>query len=398
MSIDINDIVILSVARTPMGAFGRSLRYVPVFDLGSAVIKAALERADIEPSAVDEVILGNCRQAGNGPNPARTASVNAGIPESVPVQTLNMACPSGMKAVHLAAQSLMLGETEIAVAGGMDSMSTIPYLLKDARWQGLRFGDKTLHDGWSDSIDPLTEESMGLSAENLVDRYKLERKDLDDYAAESQRRAALAREQGFFNDEITPFDVPASDKETGFTLDMDETIRDEVDFWKMTKLRPAFRENGSVTAGNSCAMGDGAAAMVVTTRHKASEMGAAPLFSLVAFAQAAVEPSLMGEGPGVVIPLALDKAGMTLGDMDLLEVNEAFAAQMLVNERQLGWDREKVNVHGGSIALGHPTGTSGCRIMVTGYQALKRRGGELLCSAICGAGGVTTAIIIRRES
>ncbi len=399
MALELEDIVVISAVRTPMGRFGGSLKNVPVHDLGAAAIREALRRAGIAGEDVSEVIYGSCRQAGNGPNPSRTASVRAGIPTSVPTNTLNMACPSGMKSVHLAAQALRLGESEIVVGGGMDSMSTIPYLLKGARWQGFKIGPKTLEDGWSDSIDPLIGYGMGATAENLVEKYKLGRKEMDEFAASSHKKASRAQKEGLFDEEIVPVEVPArSKKEPGFTFDKDETIRHEINIEKMAKLPPAFREGGSVTAGNSCGMSDGACAVVVTTRQKAKEIGAAPLFSIVSYAQAAAPPETMGEGPGIVIPMALKNAGMALTDMDLLEVNEAFAAQILVNERILKWDREKLNIHGGAIALGHPTGISGCRILVTGYYALRALDKELLIAGICGGGGVTSAMVIKRES
>jgi acetyl-CoA C-acetyltransferase len=330
-----------------MGAFGRSLKYVPTYDLGATVITEALKRAGIKGEDVSEVIYGSCRQAGNGPNPSRTASVRGGIPVTIPTNTLNMACPSGMKSVHLAAEALRLGESEIVMTGGMDSMSTIPYLLKGVRWDGFRFGPKTIDDGWSDSIDPLTGVGMGDTAENLVDKYELKREDLDEFAAGSHLKASKAQKDGLFDEEITPVEVPAkTKKDKPFTFDKDETIRHEIDAEKMAKLKPAFRKGGCVTAGNSCGMSDGACALVVTTREKAKAIGAKPLFSILSYGQAAVDPATMGEGPGISIPIALKNAGMTLADADLIEVNEAFAAQILANERVLEWDRDKLNVHG----------------------------------------------------
>mmetsp|Transcript_6859 Transcript_6859/g.3820 ORF Transcript_6859/g.3820 Transcript_6859/m.3820 type:complete len:400 (+) Transcript_6859:2187-3386(+) len=399
MSQKLSDIVVISAVRTPMGSFGGSLRNLSVHKLGATVIKEAVCRANISGEDVSEVIYGSCRQAGNGPNPSRTASVKAGIPISVPTNTINMACPSGMKCVHLATQALRLDESEIVVAGGMDSMSTIPYLLKGARWQGFKMGPKTLEDGWSDSIDPLTGEGMGHTAENLVEKYGFKREDLDEFAAKSHKKASIAQKNGLFDEEIVPVEVPPANKrEEGFTFSKDETIRHKISIEKMAKLRPAFRKDGCVTAGNSCGMSDGACAVVVTTRQKAASIGATPLFSFLSYAQAAVEPATMGEGPGIVIPMALKKAGMNLDDMDILEVNEAFAAQVLTNELTLKWDRGKLNLHGGAIALGHPTGISGCRILITGYYALKNYDKEFFCASICGGGGVTSAMVLKRES
>ena len=399
MSLKLSDIVVISGVRTPMGRFGGTLKDVPSFDLGATAIKEALRRAGISGGDVSEVIYGSCRQAGNGPNPSRTASVRAGIPIEISTNTINMACPSGMKTVHLATEALRLAESEIVVAGGMDSMSTIPYLLKGVRWKGFQMGPKTIEDGWSDSIDPITGQGMGDTAENLVEKYSLKREDLDQFAVESHLKASRAQKEGFFDEEIVPVKVPpASKKEAELVFSKDETIRHDADLSKMAGLAPSFRKGGSVTAGNSCGLSDGACAVVVTTREKAIAIGAKPLFSFVSFAQAAVEPSTMGEGPGIVIPMALKSACMALSDIDLFEVNEAFASQVLTNVQTLGLDRDKLNIHGGAIALGHPTGISGCRILVTGYYALKRINREFLCAAICGGGGVTTSMIIKREN
>ncbi len=396
---NMNDIVIIGAARTPMGRFGGSLKNMPSYELGAIAIRAAMERAGISGEQVSEVIYGSCRQAGNGVNPSRTAALKGGVHKGACTITLNMACPSGMKSVHMAAQALRLGESSIVVAGGMDSMSTIPYLLKGVRWQGFKMGPRTLEDGWSDSIDPVTNQGMGDTAENLVDKYGLQREELDEFAANSHLKASAAQKAGLFDEEIVPVEVPpASRREPGFTFSQDETIRHTISAEKMGKLRPVFRKGGCVTAGNSCGMSDGACAVVVTTRAVAAELGATPLFSLVGFGQGAAPNETMGEGPGISMPIALENAGMTLADMDLYEANEAFAAQVLANERQLNWDREKLNVHGGAIALGHPTGISGARILITGYHALKARDKEFLVAGICGGGGVTTAMVIKRES
>ena len=395
---ELNDIVAISAVRTPMGRFGGTLKDVATYDLGAVAIKAALERAGVAGDGVDDVIFGSCRQAGNGPNPARTAAVRGGVPTSVPVQTINMACPSGMRCMALASQSIRLGDYKTAVVGGMDSMSTIPYLLKNCRWDGFKMGDRTLLDGWADSIDPLCGVGMGTTAENLVDKYKIPREEQDAYAVESHQKAAKAQSSGWFDDEIVPVEIPATRKQPAFMFDKDETIRADTTIEKMAKLKPAFKKDGTVTAANACGMSDGATALVLTSRAHAKALGAKPLFSLVAYSNVAVEPQTMGEGPGVAIPAALKSAGMSLDQMDLIEVNEAFAVQVLANERVLKWNREKVNVHGGAIALGHPTGISGARIVVTLYHALKGTDQELGIAGICGGGGVSMAIIIRRET
>lgn len=395
---ELQDIVIISACRTAMGRFGGSLKDIPAYDLGAVAIREALKRADLSGEQVDEVILGSCRQAGNGPNPARSASVRGGVSTSVPVVTLNMACPSGMRSVMMATQSIRLGEANIVVAGGFDSMSSIPYLLKGARWEGFKMGNKTLEDGWSDSIDPLIGQGMGETAENLFDKYSISREEQDNYAVSSHQKASAAQKNGWFDKEIVPIEIPAAGKTPASFFDKDETIRYDVNQEKMAVIKPAFRKDGTVTAGNACGLSDGAVALVVTHRKKAAELGVKPLFSIVSYAQVAVEPSTMGEGPALSIPAALKKAGMTLSDMDIIEVNEAFAIQVLANERVLKWDRVKLNVHGGAIALGHPTGISGARILVTGYYALKRLDKTHCIAAICGGGGVTTAMVIRRES
>ncbi len=396
-TVELNDIVAISAVRTPMGRFGGTLKDTASYDLGAAAIKAAMERAGVSGDGIDDVIFGSCRQAGNGPNPARTASVRGGVPANVPVQTVNMACPSGMRCIALASQAIRLGDSKTLVVGGMDSMSTIPYLLKDCRWSGFKMGDRTLLDGWADSIDPLCGVGMGVTAENLFDKYKISREQQDKFAVESHQKAAKAQSSGWFDEEITPVEIPAKGKQPAIVFDKDETIRADTTVEKMAKLKPVFRKGGTVTAANACGMSDGATALVITSREHAKTLGATPLFSLVAYSNVAVEPGTMGEGPGIAIPAALERAGMTLHQMDLIEVNEAFAIQVLANEHVLKWDRSKLNVHGGAIALGHPTGISGARIVVTLYHALKRTGGEHGVAGICGGGGVSMALVIKRE-
>ena len=393
-----NDVVAISACRTAMGKFGGTLRDIPAYDLGAVVIREALKRASITGDQVDDVILGSCRQAGNGPNPARTASVRGGISLSVPVITLNMACPSGMRAVAMASQSIRLGEAEIVLVGGFDSMSSIPYLLKGARWEGFKMGNKVIEDGWSDSIDPLIGHGMGDTAENLYDKYKISREEQDEFAVSSHLKASEAQKNGWFDEEIVSVEVPATRKTPSIIFNKDETIRHEINREKMAKMKPAFRKDGTVTAANACGLSDGATAIVLTHRKMAEKLGVRPLFSIVSYAQIAVDPLTMGEGPAIAIPAALEKAGMTLDQMDLIEVNEAFAIQVLANEKVLGWDKNKVNVHGGAISLGHPTGISGARILVTGYHALKRREKKYCVAGICGGGGVSMATVIKRES
>ncbi len=395
---ELSDVVFVSAVRTPMGRFGGTLKDVKVYDVASFAIKEALRRANVSGEEIDDAIIASCRQAGNYVNPARTAALKGGCGVSVPAVTINKACPAGMKAVSLATQLIQVGQAEIALCGGMESMSTIPHLVRGYRWQGFRMGNIQLEDGWSDAHDPIADMAMGETAENLVDKYSISRQELDEFAVSSHLKASAAQRNGWFDEEITPVTIPAQGRQPEVVFEKDESIRHDADITAMGKLKPAFRRDGQVTAGNSCGLTDGASFLVAMTREEAEKRGLQPLFSVVDYTQTAVDGRFMGEGPGVAIPKALARAGMTLSDMDLIEVNEAFAAQILANERVLNWDRDKLNIHGGAIALGHPTGCSGARIITTLYHALKRTGGELGVAAICGGGGATMATIIRRES
>ncbi len=397
MSTEQKDVVAVSAVRTPMGRFGGTLREIAAYDIGAHAIKSALARVQLDGDAMDEVIYGNCRQAGNGPNPSRTAAVRGGISIDVPTQTINMACPSGMKTLALASQIIRLDGSSVIMTGGMDSMSTIPYLLKGARWKGFKMGNKVLEDGWSDSIDPLCGVGMGVTAENLAEKYGISREEQDAYALESHKKAARAREKGWFDEEIVPMTIPGKRGADPTIFSQDEAIRADSTMEGLAKLKAVFKKDGTVTAGNACGMTDGATALIITSREKAKAMGLPPLFSIVSFAATAVKPEEMGDGPSSSIPLALEMASMDISEMDMIEVNEAFAVQVLANERVLKWDRDRLNVHGGAIALGHPTGISGARIVVTLYHALKTHEKELGVAAICGGGGVTMAMVIKRE-
>jgi acetyl-CoA C-acetyltransferase len=381
-----------------MGRFGGTLKDLKVYDLAAFPIREALRRANVSGDEIEDAIIGSCRQAGNYVNPARTAALKGGCGQQTPGVTLNKACPAGMKAVSLATQLIQVGQAEVVLTGGMESMSTIPHLVRGQRWKGFGMGPVTLEDGWTDSHDPVADLSMGLTAENLVVKYGLTRDELDEFAAASHHKAAAAQKNGWFDEQVTPVVLPAQGKNPEVVFSKDESIRYEVDKAAMAKLTPAFKKDGVITAGNSCGLTDGAAFLVAMTREQAERRGVKPLFSVVDYTQTAVDGKVMGEGPGAAIPRALARAGMTLSDMDLIEVNEAFAAQILANEKMLGWDRSKLNVHGGAIALGHPTGCSGARILVTLYYALKGLGKELGVASICGGGGSTMAMIIRRES
>lgn len=392
--IPLSDIVICSAVRTPLGRFGGALRKLPSYELGAAAFRAALLAAKIEPSAVGEVIGGSCRQAGNGLNPVRTAALLAGLPDSIPASTLNMACPSGMKALFLGAQAIAMGSCEVVLTGGMDSMSTIPHLVRGLRFDAPRLGDMAIEDGWKDATDPFTGLSMGQTAERMAVERDIGRAEQDAYALESHRRATKAWSEGAFESQVCPI----MDRHTGTALlTRDEVPRSETSLERLAALPPAFATQGTITAGTTSAMADGAAALVLASRFAARAYGLRPLASLVAFAQSAVEGERMGRGPEVSIPAVLKTAGLHLRDIDLWELNEAFAVQVLANARALGIDHERLNLHGGSIALGHPTGVSGARIVVTLLHALRRRESELGLAAICGGGGVTTAMILRCE-
>jgi acetyl-CoA C-acetyltransferase len=394
---ELKDVVLCSAVRTPLGRFGGTLRNFKVYDLGATAIRETIKRGNISPKIVDEVIVSHCRQAGNGPNPARTAAVRGGIPIEVPAHTVNKACPSGLKAIVLASQALRLGDAEVIVVGGMESLSTIPYLLENCRWEGFRMGNRVLVDGWGGAVDPLCEMGMGITAENLSVKYNISRREQDEWGVRSHQMAAKAWDNGWFDKEIMPVTIPAIKKTPEVLFTKDETFRPDANLEAMLKLPPAFKEGGTVTAGNSSSMSDGAAAMVITTRQKAKELGLKIMASLVSYSYVGVEPSLMGEGPAIAIPKALKRAGLALKDMDLMEVNEAFAAQVLANERVLKWDRDKVNIHGGAIALGHPTGLSGVRIMTTLLHAMQTHQKEFAVVAICGGGGMGVAIIVKAE-
>jgi acetyl-CoA C-acetyltransferase len=380
-----------------MGNFGGSLKDFMCYDLAKVALEGVLKQTKLPLDQIDEVMGGNTRQAGSGPNPVRTAAIKAGIGRNVPAVTVNNACPSSMKATILATQSIRLGDADLIALVGMESMSNMPFFIKGIRWQGLRLGNHVIEDGWGDSTDPIIGSGMGITAENVAEKYNISREEMDEFALGSHQKAATAQDSGWFDEEVIPVEIPGTKKKPGFTFDKDESIRRDTTLEKMGALRPPFKEDGRVTAANSCGLTDGAASMIVTTRRKAEALGVKPLFKIVSYATAAVDNLYMGEGPGISIPLALEKAGMNLGDMDLIEINEAFAAQVLGNERVLKWDRDKVNFHGGAIALGHPTGCSGIRIMVTGYHALKRLNKEFAVCSICG-GGITCSTVIQAES
>jgi len=392
----VSDPVILGACRTAVSTFGGAFKDVPATDLGATVVRAALERAGVGPGDVDEVVLGCILQAGLGMNPARQASIRAGLPESVPAHTVNKVCGSGLKAVMLAAQAIRAGDAEVVVAGGFESMSRAPYLLPDARW-GQRLGDGRLvdhmiHEGLTDAFHDI---HMGITAENLVERYGIGRAEQDAFAAESQRRAADAVREGRFAAEIVPVEVPQ--KKGGPQLvDADEHPRPGTTAESLAKLKPAFRKDGTVTAGNASGLNDGAAALVVAGAERAKGLGRPPLARIVAYASAAVDPKVMGIGPVPAVRRALAKAGLEASAIDLWELNEAFAAQSLAVLRELELDPGRVNVNGGAIALGHPIGASGARILVTLLHAMIARGARRGLAGLCIGGGQGVAMVVER--
>jgi acetyl-CoA C-acetyltransferase len=393
---DLSEIVVAAGARLPIGRFGGSLRGFRVYELGAKAIAEAVRRAGVKPEEVNEVFVAHNRQSGNGPNPGRTAAVLAGLPASVPGHTINMACPAGLRAAIEAAQAIRLGECETAVICGMESMSTIPHILMGARWRSFRSGPIVIEDEFSSMVEPLAKMGAIDMAEHTAKKYGVTRREQEEFAVESHRKAATAWEKGWLSEEVVPVEVPKEGEAGSFVFSKDECFRADASIEKMAKLPPA-RQGGTVTAATASGITDGAGAVVLTTAAKAKKLGVAPLASLVAYEQVGLAPADMLEGPAIAIPKVLRKAGLDLREIDLIEVNEAFAAQMVANERVLGWDRSRVNVHGGAIALGHPTGFTGVRLLLTLSRALAIHGGRYGLIALCGGGGLGIAMIIRRE-
>jgi acetyl-CoA C-acetyltransferase len=391
------DVVILSACRTAVGTFGGAFKDVPAPDLAAVVVAEAVKRSGARPEQVDEVVMGCALQAGLGMNLARQAALKAGLPQSVPAMTVNKVCGSGLKAVMLAAQAVKAGDAELVVAGGAENMSRTPFLLPGARW-GERLGhgtvlDHMLHEGLTDAFHDI---HMGVTAENLVERYGISREDQDRFAAESQARAAAAIEAGRFREEIVPVPVPGKKGETRLH-DTDDHPR-AVTLEGLAKLKAAFKPEGTVTAGNASGLNDGAAALVVAGAERARLLGPAvkPMARIVAYAAAAVDPKVMGIGPVPAVRAALERAGLGAGEVDLYELNEAFAAQSLAVLRELKLDPARVNVNGGAIALGHPIGASGARILVTLLHALQARGSRYGVAGLCIGGGQGVALVVER--
>ncbi|MCO5384960.1 acetyl-CoA C-acetyltransferase [Desulfosporosinus sp.] len=390
------DVVIVSAVRTPVGSFCGTLGQMPAADLGAIAVKEAIRRAGITPEQVDEVILGNVLQAGLGQNPARQASIKAGIPQEVPSWTLNKVCGSGLKTIVCAAQTIMVGDADIVVAGGMESMSLAPYVLPKAR-TGYRMGNDTIvdsmiNDGLTDAFDKI---HMGFTAENIAEQFSISREEQDRYSVSSQNRCEAATKAGKFEEEIVPVSIPQR-KGDPVVVSQDEFPRFGATYEAVAKLRPAFKKDGTVTAANASGINDGAAALVIMAKEKAEELGITPLATIKSWASAGVDPKIMGTGPIPASRKALEKAGLKIEDIDLVEANEAFASQTLRVAQELKLDMAKTNVNGGAIALGHPVGASGTRILVSLLHEMKRSNAHLGLATLCIGGGQGIALVVER--
>ncbi len=389
-----NQPVIAMAVRTAVGSFGKSLAEVSAVELGVVALKEAMKRINLEPKEVDEVILGNVLQAGLGQNPARQVAVKSGIPIEVPAYTINKVCGSGLKSVILAAQMVMLGDANVVVAGGIENMSQAPYAIPKARW-GQRMGhtnivDLMIYDGLWDIFNGY---HMGITAENLAEKYNITREEQDAFALESQRKAENAIKSGCFKEEIVPVLVPQK-KGDPIVFDTDEHPRFGTTMEALSKLPPAFKKDGTVTAGNASGINDGAAIVIVMSEKKASSLGITPMAYIRSYGTAGVDPSIMGIGPVYASRKALQKIGWKVEDLDLIEANEAFAAQSIAVNREMGWDLSKVNVNGGAIALGHPIGASGARILTTLLYEMKRRNARKGLATLCIGGGQGVALTV----
>lgn len=390
------EVVIVAATRTAVGSFQGSLANIPAAELGAAVIRHLLEQTKLDAAQVDEVILGQVLTAGVGQNPARQAVIKAGLPHTVPAMTLNKVCGSGLKALHLATQAIRCGDADVIIAGGQENMSLSPYVLPGAR-TGLRMGhanlvDSMIQDGLWDAFNNY---HMGITAENLVEKFGISREEQDALAAASQQKAVAAIEAGHFRSQITPISIPQR-KGDPIVFDTDEQPRAETTLEALSKLKPAFKKDGSVTAGNASSLNDGAAAVLLMSAEKAQSLGLPVLARIKAYANAAVDPAIMGIGPVSATRRCLEKAGWSLDDLDLIEANEAFAAQSLSVGKELGWDASKVNVNGGAIAIGHPIGASGCRILVTLVHEMIRRDLKKGLATLCIGGGQGVALAVER--
>jgi acetyl-CoA C-acetyltransferase len=390
-----NDVVIVAALRTAIGKFGGTLAKTPAPDLGAHVIKELLERTGVPGEQISEVILGQVLAAGAGQNPARQASIKAGVPHMTPSLTINKVCGSGLKATHLAAQAIKAGDADCVIAGGQENMSAAPHALFGAR-DGIRMGDGKLIDTMIvDGLwDVYNQYHMGVTAENVAAKWDVSRQDQDEFAAASQQKAEAAQKAGRFNDEIAPFTI--STRKGDVVFDTDEFPRHGTTAESLGSLKPAFQKDGTVTAGNASGINDGAAAVMMMSATKAKELGLEPIARIKAYSSAGVDPSIMGTGPIPASRLCLKKAGWSVDDLDLLEINEAFAAQAIAVNRDMGWDVSKVNVNGGAIALGHPIGASGCRVLVSLLHEMVRRDAKKGLASLCIGGGMGVALAVER--
>jgi len=389
------DVVITAALRTAVGKFNGSIAKVPASDLGAQIIKALVTRSGLDPALISEVIMGQVLTAGIGQNGARQAMIRAGVPDTVPAMTIGKVCGSGLKATHLAAQAIKCGDAEIVIAGGQENMSASPHLLPGSR-DGFRMGDAKLVDSMIvDGLwDAYNNYHMGTTAENVAKKYDISRRDQDEFAAASQQKAEAAQEAGRFKAEIAAIEIVTRKGSTFF--DADEYIRRGTTVEALAELKPAFSKDGTVTAGNASGLNDGAAAVMMMSAHKADELGLKPLARIKAYSSAGVDPKIMGMGPVSASQLCLKKAGWTHQELDLMEINEAFAAQAIAVNRQMGWDTSKINVNGGAIAIGHPIGASGCRILVTLIHEMIRRDAKKGLASLCIGGGMGVALAIER--
>ena len=392
-----NDIVIISATRTAIGKFGGQFSSISAIELGTAAAKSAIEKGKVDPTLIDTVIFGQVLQAGLGQNPARQVALNSGLPHTSTALTVNEVCGSGLKSILLAAQAIRLGDAKIVLAGGMENMSLAPHLLQNrfaTKNGNCTMIDALFHDGLTDAF---SNEAMGITAENLVEKYGFTRQQLDEFAAQSQQKAYQAQQSGAFNKEITPIEITNKKTKQMVTIDKDESIRLETTVESLSSLRPAFKKDGVVTAGNSSGINDGAAALILTTREVANTLNLPILATLTGYAEAGVDPSIMGIGPVPAIEKLIQRTHIPLDRVDLFELNEAFAAQSLAVIKDLKINPEKVNVHGGAIALGHPIGASGARIVVTLIHALQQRQLQTGIASLCVGGGMGVALSLKIE-
>lgn len=390
-----DEVVIVGAVRTAVGKFGGALAKTPAADLGAHVIKGLLAKTGIDPQQISEVLLGQVLTAGVGQNPARQAVIRSGLPDRVPAMTINKVCGSGLKATHLAAQAIRCGDADIVIAGGQENMSASPHVLNHSR-DGFRMGDAKLTDTMIiDGLwDVYNQYHMGVTAENVAKKFNISRTEQDEFALASQNKAEAAQKAGKFKDEILPFDIPS--KKGSIVFDSDEYIKPGSTLEALGSLRPAFSKEGTVTAGNASGINDGAAAVMMMSAKKAQQLGLKPLATIRAYSSAGLDPSIMGMGPVSASQLCLKKAGWSHQDLDLMEINEAFAAQAIAVNKEMGWDTSKINVNGGAIAIGHPIGASGCRVLVTLIHEMIRRDARRGLASLCIGGGMGVALAIER--